>query len=198
MGEGSSGCCGPLTQPSKVGLGELRMPVVVDLLFLDNELCGRCRGAEGVLERAVADVAPVLGLTGRGIVVNRVKINSRALAREHRFVSSPTIRLNGNDVQRAGSESRCEACGSLCGDEVDCRTWEYRGQHYSTPPEAMLVEAILSAAYCPQPAAEPNEGDYVMPENLERFFAGVDKRSRYDDPPTAVAVVTDQPRDAVT
>ena len=137
-------------------------------------------------DSTVADVAPVLGLTGRGIVVNHVKITSRALACEHRFVSSPTIRLNGNDVQRAGSESRCQACGSLCGDEVGCRTWEYRGQRYSTPPEVMLVEAILSAAYCPPPTAEPERGDYLLPENLERFFAGVDRRAQHDAPPPRV------------
>lgn len=190
MGESTSGCFGPQNQPREVALGELRMPVVVDLLFLDNEVCGRCRGAEEVLDQAVADVAPVLGLTGRGIVVNRVKITDRALAREHHFVSSPTIRVNGNDVQRAGSESPCQGCGSLCGDEVDCRTWEYRGQRYSTPPEAMLVEAILSAAYCPPPTAEPEGGDYLMPENLERFFAGVDKRAQHDAPPPAGAFTT--------
>ena len=174
MSNGSSGCCEPHAHPSTISQVDLRRPVVVDLLYLDNEVCGRCRGADAVLDEAVADLAPALRATGRGIVVNRVRIDSRTLAREHRFVSSPTIRVNGRDIQPAAQESPCEACGTLCGDEVACRTWQYQGQHSSTPPKALLVDAILTAVYGSRPADESAEADYVLPENLERFFAGVE------------------------
>ena len=173
----SSGCRGHDAPAGTVSLEGPHSAVVVDLLYLDNRVCGRCQGAEAVLDQAVSELTPVLHATGRRMVVNRVNITTRELAREHRFVSSPTIRVNGHDIQPAGSESRCEACGTLCGDVVDCRTWDYNGEHFSTPPKALIVNAILSAVYATNPDLEPVYGDYVLPENLERFFAGLDRQT---------------------
>ncbi len=46
-----------------------------------------------------------------------------------------------------GKESKCESCGDLCGDDVDCRIWLYQGKEYTSPPPAMIVDAILREVY---------------------------------------------------
>ncbi|MDL2289094.1 DUF2703 domain-containing protein [Oscillospiraceae bacterium OttesenSCG-928-F05] len=64
----------------------------------------------------------------------------------------------------------CKDCGDLCGSDVDCRVFEYKGEEYDAPPKAMIVDAILKAAYLPQ--ACDCDPAYTMPENLKTFFAG--------------------------
>ena len=149
----------------------------MDRLYLDNRVCGRCQGAEAVLDQAVTDLTPVLHATGRRTVVNRVNITTRELAREHRFVSSPTIRVNGHDIQPAAPKAAARRVGRCVGRSWTCRTWDYNGEPFSTPPKALIVNAILSAVYATNPDLEPVYGDYFLPENLERFFAGLDRQT---------------------
>jgi len=88
-------------------------------------------------------------------------------------MSSPTIRLNGRDIEQDIRESLCESCGDLTENNtlVDCREWHYRGKVYSAAPLPLLVEAIMGAMLAidqppvaPQPLA-------ALPENLEGYFA---------------------------
>jgi hypothetical protein len=93
------------------------------------------------------------------------------------FVSSPTIRLNGRDIQLDVRENLCESCGDLCGEDMDCRVWVYQGKEYSTPPKAMIIDAILrevygGAAMAPQTPPKIE----ALPENLRRFFAAMRKK----------------------
>ena len=184
----SSGCRRHDAPAATVSLEGPHQAVVVELLYLDNRVCGRCQGAEAVLDQAVSELTPVLNATGRRIVLNRVNITSRELAREHRFVSSPTIRVNGHAIQPAGAESRCEACGTLCGD-VNCRTWAYRGEHSSTPPKALIVDAILSAVYTTHLDLDPEPGDYAIPEKPRTVL----RRARQADRLTETVKLTGPP-----
>ena len=68
----------------------------------------------------------MLESAGVEIIVNKIHINSKEKAIQYRFVTSPTIRVNGRDIQMEFKESLCETCGDLCGDEVDCRVWVYK------------------------------------------------------------------------
>jgi len=52
-----------------------------------------------------------------------VNITTKELAIQYQFISSPTIRVNGNDIVVELRESVCEDYGDLCGDNVDCRVW---------------------------------------------------------------------------
>ena len=69
------------------------------------------------------------------MVVNRVNITTRELAREHRFVSSPTIRVNGHDIQPAAPKAAARRVGRCVGRSWTCRTWDYNGEPFSTPPK---------------------------------------------------------------
>ena len=100
-----SGCCG---QEQK------KRQIIIDFLYLDLSVCKRCQGTETNLEDAVNEVSTVLRTAGFDIVVNKININSRELAIEHHFLSSPTIRVNGRDIALEVKESSCKECGDLC------------------------------------------------------------------------------------
>ena len=147
-------------------------------MFLDLSICTRCQGTESSLEEAIKDVAKVLELAGIEVVVNKIHIDSKEKAIQYRFESSPTIRINGNDIQLEMRESLCESCGDLCGDEVDCRVWVYKGKEYNVPPKAMIIDAILREVYSDKKAQLNNrvgKEAYQLPENLRRFFESIEK-----------------------
>ena len=97
-------------------------------MYLDLSHCTRCQGTESNLEEAIVDVAKVLELTGVEVVVNKIHIDSEEKAIQYQLESSPTIRINGKDIQLETRESKCESCGDLCGEEVDCRVWVFNGK----------------------------------------------------------------------
>jgi len=109
--------------------------LVIDFLYLDLSVCTRCQGTDTSLDEALAEVSRVLEATGTEVIVNKINVNTEELAIKHRFLSSPTIRVNGHDIQMEVKESLCESCGDLCGDEVDCRVWVYQGKEYTVPPK---------------------------------------------------------------
>ncbi len=147
----------------------------VDFLFLDLETCTRCRGTDQSLESALEVVRKVLAGRGTEVEVNKIHVGSAAQARELRFASSPTIRVNGRDVALELRESSCssEACTDGCGESIACRVWVHEGREHTEPPVAMIVDGILRAVYGGA-AVEPelDTDVYGLPDNLERFFAG--------------------------
>lgn len=157
----SNNCC-PASQPKKV--------IAIEFLYLDLSVCGRCQETGKSLDEAVSDVMAVLTAAGFEVTVNKVNIATRELARQYRFFSSPTIRVNGNDIADELKESLCEDCGTLCGEDVDCRVWTYNGIEYTTPPKGLIVNAILKEVY--GGVSRKTDGkEYVFPENLENYFA---------------------------
>lgn len=145
----------------------------VDLLFLDLTTCSRCRGTERSLESALDESREVLTASGVEVELEKIHVESAAQARELRFVSSPTIRVNGRDAALELRESSCgsEACTDGRGEAIACRVWVHEGREYTVPPPAMIVDAIqreLYAGVAVQRGADPES--YELPENLTRFF----------------------------
>jgi hypothetical protein len=167
----SENCCGA-PQPKK--------PLAIDFLYLDTTICGRCQDTESALDAAVSSVAVVLDAAGYAVTVNKVNIATRELAIQHRFVSSPTVRVNGHDIAVELHESVCEDCGELCGDNVDCRVWVYDGVECTSPPKELIVDAILREVYNPK-QGEPEREPYQLPENLEKYFAAKVRRDAAGD-----------------
>jgi hypothetical protein len=154
---------------------ETRRTLRIDLLFLDLTTCTRCLGANRSLEAALERVGDVLRAAGVEPEINKVRVESAEHARALRFVSSPTIRVDGEDVALELRESPCgaEACTDGCGADTACRVWVYRGLEYTEPPVEMIVDAILLRLYGGAAAARADVvAGYELPENLARFFAG--------------------------
>lgn len=159
-----SGCC--------ANHGERRV-LTVEFLYLDLDVCERCIGTDGGIEEAIERTKPILAGSNIDIRLEKIKVDSEESAAAHRFYSSPTIRIDGRDLQEEIHESCCQDCGDLCGDSVDCRVWSWQGQSYEQPPADMIVDAILKAAYGGTPHdASPAALAYALPENLRKFFRG--------------------------
>lgn len=170
-------CCGGAEQVQI----EERNKIAIDFLYLDLNVCNRCQGTDEGLEEAIVDVARILELTGVEIVVNKIHINSKEKAVQHKFATSPTIRVNRRDIQMEYKESLCESCGDLCDDEVDCRVWIYKGKEYNVPPKAMIIDAILREVYADTKMKSGDETDmetYELPENLRKFFESIDNKEK--------------------
>jgi hypothetical protein len=120
------------------------------------------------LDQANTLLDPLLEAMGIRLVVSRTRIDSLERARRHRFISSPTVRVNGIDVMQDITENPCSQCGSLCGDSVTCRTFSYQGKTTSDMPLGLILEAVLRA--CLLPVQAPTNLPYTVPENLIRFF----------------------------
>jgi len=157
-----SSCCEPQHENKKV---------VIDFLYLDLSVCERCRCTESNLDDAINEVLPVLKAAGYKVELNKINITTKELAKQYEFLSSPTIRVNGTDIQMEVRETICEDCGDLCGSETECRSWVYEGEEYSEPPKAMIIGAILKEVFGGTAEPTPKE-EYILPKNLETFFAG--------------------------
>lgn len=161
---GSSNCCAPEPERKKI---------TIDFLYLDLTVCERCQGTETNLDQAMNEISYVLSVAGFEIELNKVNIASEELAIKHKFISSPTIRVNGRDIDVNVKETSCKECGDLCGDDVDCRVWEYEGVEYNEPPKAMIINAIMKEVYGSTTIIAQDETEYVIPDNLKTFFSGI-------------------------
>ncbi|MCL6610955.1 MAG: DUF2703 domain-containing protein [Peptococcaceae bacterium] len=176
-GNSQTGCCCTDSSTATVNPPDKRQ-LLIEFMYIDLSVCTRCQGTESNLEEAIGEVARILEATGVEVVVRKIHVQTEEQARELGFVSSPTIRVNGRDIQMDVKESLCGSCGDLCGDEVDCRVWVYQGKEYNVPPKAMIIEAILREVYGssgrrPEVSARIND----VPENLKRFFAAMRKEN---------------------
>lgn len=147
----------------------------IDFLFLDLTSCTRCRATDDNLEAALQAAREVLEGNGIEVEINKIHVESAERARELRFVSSPTIRINGRDVALELRESSCESrcCTDGHGGAIACRVWVHEGREHTEPPVPMIVDAILREVDAGEPVeTELDAQPYELPENLERFFAG--------------------------
>lgn len=169
-------CC----SSSPAGASSDRTPdaLTLEFLFLDETVCKPCGDTGQALDEAVGIVAAPLAALGLGLEVERVHVLTREDAIVHRLTMSPTIRVNGVDIDPAQTVADCGSCGEIGGGRtaVNCRTWRWRGETFSSAPTGKIVAAILGAAAqsvdggaacC---ATGRPEETYAVPENLENFF----------------------------
>lgn len=145
--------------------------VLVEYLYLDLNTCERCIGTDLELVDVLDVLTPALRLAGYDVLYKKVEMSTAELAQHYRFLSSPTIRVNGKDIGGPVKENDCGCCSDISGTDVDCRVWEAEGQTYEVPPKEMLAEEILRTVFT---EAETSCGcnSYQMPENLETFYVG--------------------------
>ena len=101
--------------------------------------------------------------------LRRIEIIDEESAKKHHFLSSPTIRVNGHDICAKVAENECDCCKDICGTDVNCRVFEYDGIDNEVVPEAMIIDGLMK--YASYELAVP-EGDYVLSDNLKKFFEG--------------------------
>ena len=148
-----------------------RKRIELEFLYLDLDVCSPCRSTESNIEEALSQVSGVLESTGAEVAVKKTHVQSLEQAVELGFLTSPTVRVGGRDLQLDFKENHCATCSQVSGTATDCRVWLYQGREYSAPPKAMIVEAVLREVYGGHRA---DGAKIVRPENalenLRRFF----------------------------
>lgn len=150
--------------------------VVVEYLYLDLTTCERCMGTDDELDEVMMVLTPALELAGFDVQYKKVEMATTEIARQYRFLSSPTVRVNGQDICKSVTENSCGCCSEISGTDVDCRVFEYGGHSYEVPPKEMLAEAILRTAFGESDGG-CGCGDYEMPNNLKMFYEGKGQKS---------------------
>lgn len=150
--------------------------VLIEYLFLDLDTCERCIGTDSILDEVMIVLEPVLTIAGYEVEYRKVKMETAGIAAEYGFKSSPTIRLNGQDICQSISENNCGCCSDISGTSVNCRVFEYKGENYEVPPKEMIAQAVLQGVFGSS-KSECSCEDYEMPENLKDFFSGKECRS---------------------
>jgi hypothetical protein len=123
----------PTTEQSQVPVPRV---IDIELLALDLTTCTRCVGTLEHIGKAIDIVRPVLEAMGVQVNTTSRVIESEEQARQHQFVASPTVRINGKDIVFEVLESGCESCTDLCScsEGTSCRVWLYHGQEYTEAP----------------------------------------------------------------
>lgn len=158
--------------PVTLSKGIQQKRLTLEFLYLDLNVCAPCRATEANLEEALAEVAGLLKAVGVEVSVDKIQVHSLEQALALDFFSSPTLRVNGVDIQLESKESHCSTCSTISGTEIDCRMWSYQGQEYEAPPKAMIVDALLRAV-CDSPGTRRPPKVPISDSaraNLKRFF----------------------------
>jgi hypothetical protein len=147
--------------------------IEIDFMYVDIESCTRCKGTESNLTTALQMAQSLLDAADAGVTVRKTVVESEQSAIELGLVSSPTIRVNGRDIDVDLRESHCEDCTEACGcgEDIACRVWRYKGQDYEVAPVPVLLNAIMSAVYAPSKADEHVPHSRTLSDNLRKFFA---------------------------
>ncbi|MFT9057667.1 MAG: DUF2703 domain-containing protein [Ethanoligenens sp.] len=144
--------------------------ILVEYLYLDLQICDRCIGTDQVLDEIMMIITPTIQLAGYEVEYHKIEMKTAELAERFRFLSSPTIRVNGQDICGSVKENACGCCSEISRTDVDCRVFEFDGESYEVPPKEMLADAILKAAFSSQSSCSCE--DYKLPENLRAFYEG--------------------------
>lgn len=152
-----------------------KKPLKIDYLYLDLDDCKRRVDTDDVLGNTLAEIESLLESAGYEVKLTKIHVANRAIAQRYKFMTSPTIRVNGRDLDIEFKESLCGECGDLCCDStVDCRVWIYEGNEYEVPPKEMLVNKILEAVYT-KPSLSVSTLCYAF--KPEKFFTGLENKS---------------------
>ena len=149
----------------------LKMKVIVEYLYLDHQTCDRCIATESILDEVMTVLTPALRLAGFTVEYKKAEMETAEAAIQHQFVSSPTIRVNGQDICQSVSENHCGCCSDISEINVECRVFEYHGKTFEVPPKPMLAEGILRLIFG-QTDKGSSYDQYQLPKNLKDFFIG--------------------------
>ncbi|NLP42572.1 MAG: DUF2703 domain-containing protein [Veillonellaceae bacterium] len=151
---------------------------LIEFMFIDLTTCDRCIGTDASLDEAIGEASLFLRNIGYNVEVRKTLVEDEQQAEALGFISSPTIRINGRDIQLDIKESRCSCCGEIAGQDIDCRVWIWQGREYTAPPKAMIIDAILRNIYGAKRTMVLPQRPKQVPDNLKRFFAAVSKQKQ--------------------
>ncbi len=130
---------------------------MIDFLYVDLSECERCQSSDVALDEAIREMREqVHSKAITTITINKTKITSDEQARKYDVVRSPTLRIDGKDIEEIINneydikDNYCPSCEDVTGPECyevtggnnNCRVFEYNGEEYENIPVLMIKEAI--------------------------------------------------------
>lgn len=111
-------------------------------LVQEGNTCERCDNTGETLRRVLQDLSAELGRKGVTVTFRETSLGSEALAQ------SNLILFNGISVEDClgaqVTETHCQSCCDLVGEEVNCRAVEINGTVYEAIPEALIRDAAYA------------------------------------------------------
>ena len=153
----------------RCGTNEKEKIIIIEYLSLDLNTCERCVQTDKVLDGVLDELRHAFKIAGYSLEYHKVLIETAEMAAAYKFISSPTIRVNGRDICKPADDNICNCCGDIAGTQLDCPVFSYNGKKYEVPPAEMIAEAIIQWALVPQLPTFCSDG-YVLPDNLKKFF----------------------------
>lgn len=86
--------------------------------------------------------------------IEEILIDCEEKVKKYQFLGSPTIRIDGQDIQENVNKDKCLPCEELAKDTekttefvkqecaCGCRVFLYNGKQYPYPPKGMIEEAL--------------------------------------------------------
>jgi len=118
----------------------------IQLLYILD--CAWCLKTKQIIKESLKDL-------GIKATVEETLIDSDRKAKKYKFLGSPTVRINGKDIQEEINKGRCEPCEKLSkikGTEFvkqeckcGCRIYFYKNKKYPYPPKTMIKESIKNS-----------------------------------------------------
>ncbi len=153
----AEGCCGKETNQ-----------LIVDFLYVDLSECERCQSSDEILDESLRELREQIHKENIStITINKTKITSDVQAKKYDMIRSPTLRINGKDIEEIVNDeyeikdSYCPSCEDVTGPECyevtgggnDCRVFEYNGEEHETIPKEMIKEALRKVVGIEEEAA---------------------------------------------
>jgi hypothetical protein len=110
---------------------------MIELLYVDG--CPSAAEAEALLRRVLAE-------EGRTASLTKIAVETPAQAVATRFLGSPTVRVNGRDIELARADEP--------GGALSCRIYQTESGRRGVPPAALLRAAVQNL---PRVAVQPHE-----------------------------------------
>jgi hypothetical protein len=114
---------------------------MIELLYFEG--CPSAAETETLLRRVLAE-------EGRTTSLIKIAVETSAQAATTRFLGSPTIRVNGRDIEPARADEP--------GGAMSCRLYRTERGESGVPPEALLRAAVRSLAHGDAEATSPAGG----------------------------------------
>ena len=149
----------------------MKKNVKIEYLYLDLNTCSRCCGTDVVLDEVIAALRPALELAGYEIAYEKIEMATVKDAVKYEFLSSPTIRVNGQDLCGEVKENACGCCSNISGTDVTCRVFTYEGADYEVPPPGHAGRRNSPPYFCRGNSGNCAGTLYPAPES-EGFLPG--------------------------
>ncbi|MDK2891838.1 DUF2703 domain-containing protein [Methanohalophilus sp.] len=122
--------------------------LIIDFLYLDLSCCERCQATDETLDEVLMELKPQLKVIDH-LCINKIRVASKEEQQKYDLKRSPTVRINGKDLEEivfdklSIRDNYCGSCSDICGEDTNCRIFEYKGETSEDIPKEMLREGLL-------------------------------------------------------